>query len=69
MRCPKCSHYKTEVLNTISFRTFKQRLRRCLKCYHEWKTKEEIISNDEYIDNLKKNNYGFQTIINFKTDK
>ncbi len=67
MRCPKCNNPKSEVLDTRSFRTFKLRLRRCLKCYYEWKTKEEIITGDEYLENLRNNNYGIQT--NLKVNK
>jgi len=66
MKCPRCGFRKSEVLNTISFQTFKQRIRRCLKCYHEWKTKETYITHDEYVDNMKRS-YGIQEKIN--TDK
>jgi transcriptional regulator NrdR family protein len=40
MKCPKCKHKKTKVLETEKYDTCVLRVRRCCKCGHVWDTDE-----------------------------
>lgn len=48
MKCPSCKGVKSQVLNTTSYfqETVKIRVRQCCNCYHTWRTKEEIFSEN-----------------------
>lgn len=53
MRCPNCKHRKNDVFDSRKYLTFILRSRRCRRCKHEWKTQEELVDYEKFIDKSK----------------
>lgn len=53
MRCPKCRHKRNDVFDSRKYLTFILRSRRCRRCKYEWKTQEEIVDYNIFIDKSK----------------
>jgi len=47
MKCPKCEHKKTSVLDSRDAPKYRYRRRKCLKCKHHFTTHERIVKGED----------------------